>query len=461
MKFKSKSPFSGEEYGSFPFLTNSELDTRITKASNAQQKHQKTALSSRADNLLKLNDLLEQRKQDFAQIITEEMGKPIKQSIAEIEKCAWLCRYYSELGPSMLSDEYLLEEGKIEAFSAREPLGLMLAIMPWNFPFWQLFRCAVPAILAGNGVLLKHAPNVPRCALAMEALFTEAGFEDGLMTNLFIDILQVELLLSRQEVRGMSLTGSTAAGKAAAELSGKHLVKTVLELGGSDPFIVFDDADIASAVEQLILSRFLNNGQSCIAAKRLLIQSGIEDAFLESLKHSMEQIIWGDPMHPDTFLSCLARQDLKDQLDKQVDICLGKEWGGEVFYEGLNWEDSPATSFRPKIITNLKAPSKAWDQELFGPVLTVWSFDSAKEALDLANNTVFGLGASVWTADIEKAIAFGRQIQAGNVFINDMVKSDPRMPFGGIKQSGIGRELAREGLLEFTNSKTICVNHSH
>lgn len=458
MAFTSKSPYSDEVFQVTPFISNSDLDKLLDKAAIAQKPHSQTSIEARAVMLNRLSELLDDDKEGLSQIISKEMGKPIRQSVAEIEKCSWLCKYYAQEGPSMLEDEALLKDKNMTAFTRRDPLGLMLAIMPWNFPFWQLFRCAVPAILAGNGVLLKHAPNVPQCAVAMESLFEAAGFEPQLLTNLFIDIPQIDRVLACNDVRGMSLTGSTGAGKKAASAAGGEVAKIVLELGGSDPFIVFNDADLERAIEMLIQSRFLNNGQSCIAAKRLLIDKRIESDFMPALMAALDEMVWGDPLEEETFLSCLARQDLKDHLGIQVRQLLNSDYGGKIAYQKPLPDKSPSTAHPVMVIDNLNTPKGLWKEEFFGPVLSVWTFDNEQQAIEMANHTIFGLGASIWTNDFERGLHVASGIESGNVFINDMVKSDPRLPFGGIKQSGIGRELAREGLLEFTNSKTICIH---
>ncbi len=454
--FISKDPYSGETFQSLDFQDNETTQKQIQLAEEAFANLGSLSIDERAGHLRSLALKLKSDVEELALIITEEMGKPIAQSRAEIMKCAWLCEWVAAMGPNMLKDELLFDMDGTKAFTRRDPLGAVLAIMPWNFPFWQLFRFAVPAVLAGNVVLLKHAPNVLRSALAMERLFIDAGFPQHSLQNLFIDIDQVESVLADPFVAGTTLTGSTRAGKAAAALAGKHLKKHVLELGGSDPFIVLPSANIDSTVMGALAGRFQNNGQSCIAAKRFIVHEDLKDSFLEALTSRLGQFRIGDPKEEDTNISCMARQDLKEDLEEQVNKSI--EMGAKLAFQSEEKLSSPAY-YPPTILIDVPVDSPAWKEELFGPVLSLTSYSSEDEMISLANDTIYGLGASIWAADTSEAEALISKIQSGNIFVNEIVKSDPRIPFGGIKQSGYGKELGREGLLEFTNSKTVSIRY--
>jgi succinate-semialdehyde dehydrogenase/glutarate-semialdehyde dehydrogenase len=408
-------------------------------------------VSDRADILNRVADILEQKADYHARIITTEMGKPISQSTAEVKKCAWVCRYYAENAESFLSTDKLESDAK-ESYVRYDPMGIIFAVMPWNFPYWQVFRFLAPNFAGGNTELLRHASNVPQCAMAMEEVFLEADAPEGVFQNLLINYDQAAHVIQYEAVRGITLTGSNYAGNRVAELAGSVGKKTVLELGGSDPYVVFADADLENAAETGIMARFQNNGQSCIAAKRFIIQENAYDEFMELFTARVKNLKIGDPMDPDTVIGPLARKDLLLELEDHLQHI--SDQGGKVVYGGKRLEES-SLILEPTIITDLSLDAPINEEELFGPVIPIFTFKTEKEALRMANHTRFGLGASVWTGDRDLAGRMARGMETGTVAINGMVKSDPALPFGGIKASGYGRELSEVGMKEFLNIKTV------
>ena len=397
--------------------------------------------------------ILRERKSEFGKTLTLEMGKPISQAIAEVEKCALVCDYYAENAENILSEEIIATDAS-ESFVCFDPLGIVLAVMPWNFPFWQVFRFAAPALMAGNACLLKHASNVPMSALAIEELFSQAGFPQNVFRTLLIGSSAVEKVINHPKIKAVTLTGSEPAGKKVAESCGKVLKKTVLELGGSDPFIVLEDAAIDAAVKTAITARLINNGQSCIAAKRFIVVEKVYDEFEKKFVELMNKVKIGDPMNPETELGPIAREDLLFELEDQVQrsvqsgakiLCGGKRIAREGFY------------FEATILANVLPGTPAYEEEIFGPVATLIKAVDEEDAIRIANDSQFGLGASLWTSNIEKAKRLAARIESGSVFINGMVKSDPRLPFGGIKNSGYGREISHYGIKEFVNIKTVWI----
>ncbi len=398
-------------------------------------------------------EILRSEKKHYAQILTLEMGKPIKQAIAEVEKCAWVCEYYAENTESILSKEYIKTDAS-ESYIQFDPLGIILAVMPWNFPFWQVFRFAAPALMAGNAGILKHASNVPMSALAIEEIFHKAGFPKNIFRTLLIESKQVDLVIENPKVKAVTLTGSEYAGSMVASKSGKMLKKSVMELGGSDPFIIFADADLKNTVKTAATARLLNNGQSCIAAKRFIVVEQIAEKFEQMFVEQMEKTIIGDPMKEETELGPIAREDLLIELHEQITRSVV---AGAKILTGGNRLNKKGFYYAPTIISNVKKGMAAYEEELFGPAAIVIKVKDEEEAILTANDTNFGLGASLWTSDIEKAKSLAKEIESGSVFINGMVKSDPRLPFGGIKLSGYGRELSHYGIKEFVNIKSVWV----
>ncbi len=382
------------------------------------------------------------------------MGKPITDARAEIEKCAWLCEYYAEHAATLLQPEVVVTDAQ-RSYVQFDPLGVIFGSMPWNFPFWQVVRCAVPALLVGNTFILKHAANVPQCANAIAQAFAQSGFPDGVFQSLFITHDDAARVIASPLIQGVSLTGSTNAGRTVAAVAGQHLKKTVLELGGSDPFIVLADADVQHAAQTAVRARMLNCGQSCIAAKRLIVVEKIAAAFTQAVHKAVSQLIVGDPMQAATQVGPLARNDLRDNLARQVDETCHQ--GATVLCGGAA-RPGPGFFYQPTVLTNVQSTMTACTEETFGPVAAIVVAKNEADAINLANATDYGLGASLWTQNLDRATALARDINAGCVFINALVKSDPRLPFGGVKHSGHGRELGTAGLREFANIKTVWVH---
>ena len=397
--------------------------------------------------------LLRERRDELARLAALEMGKPVTQGRAEVDKCALLCEHYAEQGPDDLADEPVTTDAARSSV-VYQPLGTVLGIMPWNFPFWQVFRFAVPSVMAGNTSLLKHASNVSRCALAIEALWRDAGAPDGLFLALLVPSKTVSRLIADRRVTAVTLTGSEAAGRAVAAAAGAHLKKTVLELGGSDPFIVLDDADVGRTAEQAVTARFQNCGQSCIAAKRFIVLPGVYDDFVTAFRQAAAELHPGDPLEEGTRIGPMARTDLRDELHRQVQNATGK---GARPLLGCERPDSPGAWYPPSILADPHPGMKVWDEEVFGPLALVIRAGNDEAALAIANASRFGLGGSVWTRDPARGEAVARRLACGAAFVNEVVKSDPRLPFGGVKDSGYGRELARHGLREFVNAKTLWI----
>jgi succinate-semialdehyde dehydrogenase/glutarate-semialdehyde dehydrogenase len=453
MSMKSVNPATGQVLQEYATLDDADLEAILERAVSTQQEFAGLPAGPRAEWLSAAADRLFARREELARLMTAEMGKTFASALAEVDKCGWVCRYYAEHGPSFLSDE-IVESGARESRVRYEPLGVVLAIMPWKFPLWQVFRFAAPALIAGNAGLLKHASNVPGCSLAIESVFAEAGFPPGAFQSLLIPAARAEALVTDSRIAAVTLTGSEPAGRAVAGAAGQNLKKSVLELGGSDPFIVLADADIEGAVETAVQARIINNGQSCIAAKRFIVSEDIADEFETLFIRRMEALKTGDPMDPDTDVGPLATEAIRAELHEQVTASVAA--GAHLRVGGL-LPEGPGYFYPPTVLTDVPLRSPAAVEELFGPVAPVFRTGSAAEALDLANATDFGLGAAVWTRDQELATRFVEGLQAGSVFVNGMVASDPRLPFGGIKRSGYGRELGVFGLREFLNVKTVWI----
>jgi len=451
MSYRSINPYTKKVSATFKTLINDELIRRLHQAELAFTKWSRTSITDRAKLLDNIAALLEKEKSVHAEIMTSEMGKPISQSIAEVEKCAWLCRHYSENGAEFLKPLKLKSTAR-ESEVWFEPSGIIFAVMPWNFPYWQVFRFIIPNLLAGNTGLLKHASNVPRCANAIEDLILRSGAPEGTFMNLFVDYEQTQLIISHPAVQGVTLTGSNKAGYRIAELAGRYGKKSVLELGGSDPYIVFESADLKKSAETAVMARFQNNGQSCIAAKRLFIQDKKFDDFLELFNEAVLKIRIGDPMDPETLIGPLAREDLLTELEQLLKDIIKS--GGRIITGGKRMAPD-SQILEPTIIIDLPEDSRILDQELFGPIIPVFRFGSEEEAIQMANDTPYGLGASIWTRDEAQARRVASQLQTGMVSINNMVKSEPALPFGGVKASGYGRELSEFGIREFVNIKVV------
>ncbi len=453
MSIQTINPATGKLIKTYEEFPDSKIDSIIEEVHSAFLSWRSTGFSVRAELMNNAASVLRRNKEEYAGMMTTEMGKPLTQSIAEVEKCAWVCEYYAENAESILSNEYVKTDAS-ESFVRFDPLGVILAVMPWNFPMWQVFRFAAPALMAGNAGILKHASNVPQTALAIEKIFREAGFPENLFRTLLIGPQKVDNVIKNPEVKAATLTGSEYAGSKVAGLSGKMLKKTVMELGGSDPFIVFPDADLDEAINTAVTARLINNGQSCIAAKRFIVVESIAGEFEKKFTERMNSVKTGDPVNENTQLGPLAREDLLLELDGQVKKSV--EMGAKILTGG---ERLPGEGFYypATVLTGVKKGMPAYDEELFGPVAAVIRAKDEEEAIGIANDSEFGLGASLWTTDIEKAKSLAQEIEAGSVFINGLVKSDPRLPFGGIKKSGYGRELSHYGIKEFVNIKTVWI----
>lgn len=447
-------PVTGEEISRHALLTDGEIDVALTRAGTAFTSWRSTSFADRSQLMARVADVLDANADRWARLMTDEVGKPIKESRSELDKCAWVCRYYAENAELFLAD-YEIEAGRSSSFVHHEPLGAVLAVMPWNFPFWQVFRFAAPALMAGNVGLLKHSSNVPGCALAIEEAFTEAGFPEGVFQTLLISGGQVGKVLESPVVAAATLTGSEPAGRAVAAKAGESLKKVVLELGGSDPYLVLADADIDLAAKTCAASRVINSGQSCIAAKRFIVHTDVYDEWLERFSDQMASLAVGDPMADDTSVGPLARIDLRDELHHQVTQSVAA--GARVILGGMI-PHGPGSFYPPTILVDVAPGMPAYDDELFGPVASVMRVDTEEEAIRVANDTRFGLGAAVFTRDIERGRRIAAdQIEAGTCVVNTFVASDPRLPFGGIRASGFGRELSDLGIREFVNAKTVIV----
>ncbi|MDP1557626.1 MAG: NAD-dependent succinate-semialdehyde dehydrogenase [Nitrosomonas sp.] len=453
MSMLSINPATGLTIQSFPVWQADDINTALNQVEAAQTGWGALDFEQRASYMRHLAQVFRQNSEDYANLITDEMGKLLKEARAEIEKCAVGCDYYADHAHAYLADEVMASDAS-RSLIVYQPLGTLLCIMPWNFPFWQLIRAAAPAMMAGNVVVLKHASNVPRCALALEDAFHQAGFPANTFRTLMISAAQAETVVADKRIAAVTLTGSTAAGRKVAAIAGQHLKKCVLELGGSDPFIVLDDADIEWTATQAVLARFQNMGQSCIAAKRFILVDAIADPFVEHFKTLVSQLRSGNPEAESTDIAPMARAGLRADLHAQVERSLAL---GAALVIGGSFIGSRGVYYAPTILDHVQPGMPAFDEELFGPVAAMVRVKNAEEAIKLANQTDFGLGGSVWTRDIERGEALARQIYAGCIFVNGVVKSDPRLPFGGIKDSGYGRELSYHGIREFVNIKTVWI----
>jgi succinate-semialdehyde dehydrogenase/glutarate-semialdehyde dehydrogenase len=456
MPIATINPATGETLQTFQGLTDAELDDKIAHAARTFRTYRRTRLAERAAWLLRAADILEGEQSALGRLMTTEMGKLVKAGGEEAVKCAWGCRFYAEHAPRMLADEPA-QSTATTSFVRYQPLGPILAVMPWNFPFWQVFRLAAPALMAGNVVLLKHASNVPQCALAIEDIVRRAGFPDGAFQTLLIPPGQVQRILDDPRVAAASLTGSEQAGRTVASAAGRQIKKTVLELGGSDPFIVMPSANLPAAIETAVKARVVNSGQSCIAAKRFIVAEDVADAFERGFTAKMQALKVGDPLDPATEVGPLATRTTLTDLDDQVRRSIAA--GARVLAGGHALE-RPGNYYAPTVLADIQPGSPAYVEELFGPVAALFRVPDAGEAIRVANDTSFGLGSSVWTNDAAERARFIDEIEAGQVFVNGMVVSDPRLPFGGVKNSGYGRELGVYGIREFVNVKTVWINEA-
>ena len=450
-------PATAEPIAEYHAMTSGEIREAITRSYWDYISWRELAISERSALMKRLAKLLRQEKDRHGALISREMGKPLSQAVAEVEKSAWVCDYYADNAASFLKPEESILDGGVRGVVKFEPIGLVLGIMPWNFPFWQVFRFAVPAIMAGNGIILKHSPNVTGSAIAIEQLFRDAGFPAHLYSAVHIDLEGVDRLtgfiIEHPAIQGVSLTGSTAAGRAVAAKSGKALKTSVLELGGSDPYIVLDDADIPKAVDICAAARLLNGGQSCIAAKRFIVQSRVFEQFEHLLLQRMQSAVMGDPFDPAVEVGPLARHDLREQLHSQVTRSVAD---GARLLCGGTIPEGKGFFYPPTVLSGVHKWMEVYSEETFGPVATLIEAKDDNEAILIANDTPYGLGSAVFSGNTDRALAIADQLDAGCCFINSMVKSDPRMPFGGVKQSGYGRELSSYGMHEFVNIKSLC-----
>jgi succinate-semialdehyde dehydrogenase/glutarate-semialdehyde dehydrogenase len=454
---KAYNPATEELLRDYPEPDEREVEERLATAERAFAAWRKVPFAERARLMRAAADRLREHRADYGRLMTEEMGKPLSAAEGEVDKCAWVCDFYAEHAESFLTPQAIATDATRSGVRY-DPLGPVLAIMPWNFPFWQVFRFAAPALMAGNVGILKHAGNVPGTALAIEEVFLESGFPEGAFTTLLVPSSRVPHLIGHPVVRAVTLTGSDRAGREVAAEAGRHLKKSVLELGGSDPFIVLADADPAEVARQAARARTINSGQSCIAAKRFIVDSTIADRFEDEFVKQMEALKVGDPLDRATEVGPMAREDLLEDLDGQVRRTV--EAGATLRTGGRRLDGLPYQKgwfYPPTVLTGVRPGMAAFDEETFGPVAAVIRAEGTEEAIELANRSRFGLGASVWTSDPIRAEALASEIEAGCVFVNGIVKSDPRLPFGGIKTSGYGRELADVGMREFVNVKTVWV----
>lgn len=452
VKIKSINPYTEEVNWTYDSFSFEECESRIENSRAAFSGWSSLSIEERTKYFSRAGKVLRQNSEIYAEIITKEIGKPIRQSRGEIEKCAWICDYYAENAAEFLKDEIVDTEAE-KSYVTFEPLGVILGIMPWNFPFWQVFRFAVPAICAGNVCVLKHASNVPRSALEIEKVFIEAGFPENVFNTLLIDSKTAMEIIEEEMIDGVSLTGSIVAGSEIGELAGGLIKPFVLELGGSDPFIVLEDADIERAAQTAVKARFLNTGQSC-AAKRFIVLEDVVVDFIEAFEIEMQELKIGDPMNEETDIGPLAKKEFIESLEKVLKDAKKKGAEPQVYGE----EHNKGFFFRPTIIPAASTDMRVCNAEVFGPIAPVITVKDEDEAIKVANSTEFGLGAEIWSGDLERAQRLAKRIKSGIVAINGMVKSDPRLPFGGIKKSGIGRELSHYGLKEFVNIKTVVVN---
>jgi succinate-semialdehyde dehydrogenase/glutarate-semialdehyde dehydrogenase len=451
---KSINPATEEEIKSYNEMRPDEIERIISSSDKAFNEWRRSAFSTRSQMMKKAGEILRKNKEKHSRLMTEEMGKPIAQSRSEVEKCVWLCDYFAEKGEEFLRDD-LIETDAAKSLVTFQPLGVVLAVMPWNFPYWQVFRFAVPGLMAGNAGVLKHASNVTGCALAIEEVFKEAGFPDNLFRTLIVSSGNMDKVIEIEKIRAVTLTGSVPAGKAVASKAGSLIKKTVLELGGSDPYLILEDADLESAAETCVASRLINGGQSCIAAKRFIVVQDIYTEFRDLFLEKMRMKKMGNPLDESNDLGPQARDSLRDDLHDQVKRSTQK---GAKLILGGEIPQMKGAYYPPTVMENVKKGMPAYDEELFGPVAALIKAKDETEAVRIANDSVFGLGAAVFTNDVKRGERIAREeLNAGNCFVNAFVKSDPRLPFGGVKESGFGRELSYFGIHEFVNIKTVYV----
>ena len=453
MAIASINPATGETLKTFEPLTDQQLDQKLERAAQTFRRYRRLSIADREPLMRRAAEILGRDKDRFARMMTIEMGKPIRAAVQEVEKCASVCRYYADHAKEHLLDR-LVETTASKSYVHFQPLGPVLAVMPWNFPFWQVFRFAAPALMAGNVGLLKHASNVPQCAVAIEEIFQRAGFPSGAFQSLLIGSDAVQRVLEDPRVAAATLTGSEPAGRSVAAICGKQIKKTVLELGGSDPFIVMPSANVEEAANTAVKARTINNGQSCIAAKRFIVVDDVYDQFTERFVASMKSLRVGDPSNEDVDIGPLATPQIMADLEKQVDSFVAS---GAVVLTGGKRLARPGNYFEPTILTDISPDAPAYCEEVFGPVALLFRVSNIDEAIRLANSTDFGLGSAAWTSDENEIKLFIEELESGVVFINGMVASDPRLPFGGIKNSGYGRELGEFGIQEFVNVKTVWI----
>jgi succinate-semialdehyde dehydrogenase/glutarate-semialdehyde dehydrogenase len=434
------------------------VEAALSRASETFEEWSERPIGERQQLLASAADELRESKEEYAELMTREMGKPISGAIAEIEKCAWVCEYYAERADEFLASEVIGSDPETETFVSYEPLGAVLAVMPWNYPFWQVFRFLAPHLTAGNVGLLKHASNVPGCAQAIEEILLEAGYPEGVFQSLIVHSDPIEDVIRDDRVKAVTLTGSEAAGRAVAETAGSEVKKSVLELGGNDPFVVMDDADIDAAAEVGTQGRTVNSGQSCIASKRFIVHEDVYEEFLGKFTDEMDALTVGDPSEEATDVGPQAREDLMEDLHEQVERTLKEGASLELGGEPL---DRDGFFYPPTVLTNVPHDSASACEEVFGPSAAVFSVADEDEAIELANDIDYGLGASVWTEDLERGERLAHDLEAGMTYVNQMVKSDPRLPFGGVKDSGYGRELAELGIKEFVNRKNVWIQHAN
>lgn len=448
---KSINPYNQEIVYEVAEFDRKEVENAIDKADTQYEVWKEIPFSERSVLMKAAGQELRKNAREYAEIITQEMGKPITQALAEVEKCAALCDYYAENASKMLADK-IIETEAHKSYVSYEPIGIVLAIMPWNYPFWQVMRFAVPALMAGNVAVLKHASNVMKSAMSIEKIFDRAGFPAGCFTNLPIGSKMVEEIIKNPKIKAVTLTGSEAAGRAVAAVAGNEIKKTVLELGGSNALLVFADCNLQKTVETCVQARFQNAGQSCIAGKRLLVESSIAEEFTKAFIEEVGKLRSGDPLSEETTIGTMARVDLAEELEKQLQDALDK--GGEVLLGGKRNK----AYFEPTVIGNVTTDMSIFKEEVFGPLIGITTFKDEKEAIALSNNSPFGLGVTIFTEDFEKAFRLVPKFNEGAVFVNELVKSDQRLPFGGTKNSGYGRELSQDGIQEFVNKKTVYIN---
>ncbi len=451
MPIQSINPYTSQVIKTFEEDSEDKINEVLLLAASTYRIWKNTTWANRSNLMKKAAGVLRSKQQEFARMMALEMGKPIKEGIEEIKKCAIACEYYAEHAVKFLQDEVIEAEGTKNVITYY-PIGAVLAIMPWNFPFWQVFRFAAPTLMAGNVGLLKHASNVPQCALAIESVFTDAGFPEGAFQTVLLGVEKIETLIADDIVQAVTLTGSEKAGSAVSSIAGKYIKKTVMELGGSDPFIVLPDADLDYTAQMAVKARMINTGQSCICAKRFIVYQSVAEKFTELMKKYMLQLKTGNPLEDDIDYGPMARKDLAEELLEQVKSSVEK--GAKVVIGGSR-PNREGAFFQPTILTHVKPGMPAYEEEMFGPVAAIITVKDDAEAIATANDSVYGLGGSVWTKDLKKGEALARQLESGFVTVNDIVKSDPKLPFGGIKRSGYGRELSHLGIREFTNIKTL------